>query len=130
MKCLKLRTDSFAWYQYVHFIYMVTKPSLIQTRVIWKTMNYDIMCFTVELQLCLIVCLKCICIISDNEAGTILGLEKTWFVVVLVSMILVFLVCIVAVSICICKRYCYTCPTANSQPSNTSYSCKFNQDSC
>ncbi|XP_023310423.1 uncharacterized protein LOC111691584 [Anoplophora glabripennis] len=41
---------------------------------------------------------------QNNETGTILGLEVTWFVVVVISTLLVLLVLIVAVSICICRR--------------------------
>nr|XP_022918973.1 uncharacterized protein LOC111427861 [Onthophagus taurus] len=41
---------------------------------------------------------------QNNETGTILGLEMTWFVVLIVSTLLVLLVCIVAVSICLCRR--------------------------
>ncbi|KAJ8982021.1 hypothetical protein NQ317_007729 [Molorchus minor] len=41
---------------------------------------------------------------QNNETGVILGLEVTWFVVVVISTLLVLLVLIVAISICICRR--------------------------
>ncbi|CAH0558313.1 unnamed protein product [Brassicogethes aeneus] len=41
---------------------------------------------------------------QNNDTGTILGLEVTWFVVVVISTLLVLLVLIVAVSICLCRR--------------------------
>nr|CAH7745367.1 unnamed protein product [Callosobruchus chinensis] len=41
---------------------------------------------------------------QNNDTGTIMGLEVTWFVVLLISTLLVLLVMIVAVSICICRR--------------------------
>lgn len=59
---------------------------------------------------------------KHNEAGTILGLEVTWFVVVVVSTLLLLLVCIVAVSICLCRRGFNTRPGNNVQLQNTSYS--------
>ncbi|KAL1491008.1 hypothetical protein ABEB36_011670 [Hypothenemus hampei] len=41
---------------------------------------------------------------QNNDTGTILGLEVTWFVVAIVSTFLVLLVLIVAVSVCVCRR--------------------------
>ncbi|XP_019873178.1 uncharacterized protein LOC109601377 [Aethina tumida] len=49
---------------------------------------------------------------QSNDSGTILGLEVTWFVVVVISTLLVLLVMIVAVSICICRK------GWNSRPGN------------
>ncbi|KAJ3653213.1 hypothetical protein Zmor_012477 [Zophobas morio] len=43
-------------------------------------------------------------ICQNNETGTILGLEMTWFVVTVISTLLILLVCIVAVSICLCRK--------------------------
>lgn len=63
----------------------------------------------------------------DNETGTILGLEVTWFVVVVISSLLVLLVLIVAVSICICRRGWHSSPRRGNgtvQQQNASYSCK------
>lgn len=48
----------------------------------------------------------------DNEANLIMGMEKAWFVVVVITTLLILLVCIVAVSICLCKRI--TTRTRNS----------------
>lgn len=62
----------------------------------------------------------------DNETGTILGLEMTWFVVVVISTLLVLLVLIVAVSICICRRGWNARPgNGTVQQQNASYSCKW-----
>jgi len=41
---------------------------------------------------------------QNNDSGTILGMEKTWFVVLIVITLLILLVFIVAVSICLCKK--------------------------
>lgn len=41
---------------------------------------------------------------QNSDTGTILGMEMTWFVVVIVSTLLVLLVFIVAISICLCKK--------------------------
>lgn len=62
-------------------------------------------------------------IVADNENGTILGMEVTWFVVAVVSTLLVLLVCIVAISICLCRRGLNT-RSNNVQQQNTSYSRK------
>ncbi|GJQ67185.1 hypothetical protein Trydic_g8095 [Trypoxylus dichotomus] len=52
----------------------------------------------------------------NNDSGTILGLEMTWFVVLVVSILLILLVCIVAVSICLCRRGINNSRTSNSVP--------------
>lgn len=64
--------------------------------------------------------------ISANETGTILGLEVTWFVVVVISTLLVLLVCIVAISIRICRRgWNVRSGNGNVQQQNASYSRKW-----
>ncbi|KAH1024069.1 hypothetical protein HUJ05_003629 [Dendroctonus ponderosae] len=61
---------------------------------------------------------------QNNDSGTILGLEVTWFVVVLISSLLVLLVLIVAISICVCRRGSWNNSHGNSvQQQNASYSC-------
>lgn len=50
-------------------------------------------------------------------------MEVTWFVVAVVSTLLVLLVCIVAISICLCRRGLNT-RSNNVQQQNTSYSRK------
>ncbi|XP_048520871.1 uncharacterized protein LOC125503906 isoform X2 [Dendroctonus ponderosae] len=60
---------------------------------------------------------------QNNDSGTILGLEVTWFVVVLISSLLVLLVLIVAISICVCRRGSWNNSHGNSvQQQNASYS--------
>ncbi|XP_023028925.1 low-density lipoprotein receptor domain containing lost and found [Leptinotarsa decemlineata] len=61
---------------------------------------------------------------QNNETGTILGLEVTWFVVVVISTLLVLLVLIVAVSICICRRGWNNANSGNGtmQQQNATYS--------
>lgn len=64
--------------------------------------------------------------ISANETSTILGLEVTWFVVVVISTLLVLLVCIVAISIRICRRgWTVRSGNGNVQQQNASYSRKW-----
>lgn len=64
--------------------------------------------------------------IPANETGTILGLEVTWFVVVVISTVLVLLVCIVAISIPICRRgWNVRSGNGNVQQQNASYSRKW-----
>ncbi|XP_060516746.1 uncharacterized protein LOC132696131 isoform X2 [Cylas formicarius] len=61
---------------------------------------------------------------QNNEKRTILGLAVTWFVVVVISTVLVFLVLIVAVSICICRRGWNSRSGNVVQQQNASYSCQ------
>lgn len=64
--------------------------------------------------------------VPANETGTILGLEVTWFVVVVISTVLVLLVCIVAISIPICRRgWNVRSGNGNVQQQNASYSRKW-----
>lgn len=73
------------------------------------------------------VFLLLIIFVSDNDTGTILGLEVTWFVVVVISTLLILLVLIVAVSVCVCRRGSWNNRHGNSvQQQNASYSRKFN----
>ncbi|KAF7272817.1 hypothetical protein GWI33_014428 [Rhynchophorus ferrugineus] len=60
---------------------------------------------------------------QNTETGTILGLEVTWFVVVVISTFLVLLVLIVGVSICVCRRSSWSHRSGNSiGQQNASYS--------
>lgn len=65
--------------------------------------------------------------VTDNDTGTILGLEVTWFVVVVISTLLVLLVLIVAISVCVCRRGSWNNRHGNSvQQQNATYSCTYN----
>ncbi|XP_017772048.1 PREDICTED: uncharacterized protein LOC108559317, partial [Nicrophorus vespilloides] len=57
---------------------------------------------------------------QNNDTGTIMGLEMTWFVVVVVSTLLLIAVCIVVVSICLCRRGLASRPGNNGQQQNYS----------
>ncbi|XP_025829405.1 uncharacterized protein LOC108733089 isoform X2 [Agrilus planipennis] len=57
---------------------------------------------------------------QNNESNTILGMEMTWFVVMIVSLILIVFV-IIAVSVCICRKSWIPRPS-NSIQQNASYS--------
>ncbi|XP_030762073.1 uncharacterized protein LOC115886888 [Sitophilus oryzae] len=60
---------------------------------------------------------------QNNDTGTILGLEVTWFVVVVISTFLVFLMLILGVSICACRKGGWSHRPGNSvAQQNASYS--------